>query len=387
MKKIIFLTSTRADYGLLKPIINEVKRNQKFEVIVAVTGAHLSSEFGLTYHEILEDEIKIDRKLEILLSSDSPVSISKSMGLAMISFSEYFEEIKPDALFVLGDRYETLAVCCVAMNSGIPIVHLYGGEKTEGAVDEAIRHAITKMSYLHLTSTEEYRKRVIQLGEHPSRVYTVGSTGVENVLQNKLLSKEELKRNFQYLFNKQYVVVTFHPVTLENGTAQKQFNELLEAFEIYNNMNFIFTKANADTNGRIINKMMEEYAAKRENVFLFESLGALRYLSILKYAVAVIGNSSSGLIEAPSFLIPTIDIGDRQKGRIRADSVIHCEPIKSEICKALDMALSLEFKEKIKKVQNPYGNGDTSKKIAKILKENLLTQRIDLKKQFYDIIF
>lgn len=386
-KKVTILTATRAEYGLLKTIIKELDNHKEFEAIVVVTGAHLSSEFGLTYREILEDGIRIDRKIEILLSSDTPVSISKSMGLAMISFAEYFEEIMPDVLIVLGDRYETLAVCCAAMNAGIPIVHLYGGETTEGATDEAIRHCITKMSYLHFTSTEEYRKRVIQLGEHPSRVYTVGSIGVENALNMKLLSKADLEKDIHSVLDMPYAVVTFHPATLEKGMAEKQFSEILKALECYTDIKFIFTKANADAEGRIINKMIEDYASVRGNVIFFDSLGALKYLSLLKYAMVVIGNSSSGLIEAPSFHIPTINIGDRQKGRLSAESVIHCNPIKEEICKALDVCLSSEFREKIKNIQNPYGNGQTSKIVVKILEEKLLHRKINLKKEFYDISF
>lgn len=384
-KKISVLTATRAEYGLLKPIILALQSIDEFEVEVVVTGAHLSPEFGLTYQEIEKDNIKIGKKIEILMSSDTSVAISKSMGLAMISFAEYFDEKKPDALLVLGDRYEALAVCCVAMNAQIPIIHLYGGETTEGAIDEAVRHSITKMSYLHFTSTEQYRKRVIQLGEHPDRVFDVGAVGIENIKNMKLLSKEELQESIQFTLDKPYVVVTFHPVTLEKENAGEQFQEILSAFDRYQDFIFIFTKANADANGRIINKMIDEYVLKHGNAVAFDSLGQLRYLSALKYADMVIGNSSSGLVEVPSFKIPTVNIGDRQKGRMQAETVINCQPVEQEVYEAMLRADSAEFRKKIKEVENPYGDGNTSAKIVEVLKQYFIGQEVDLKKKFYDI--
>lgn len=386
-KTITVLTATRAEYGLLRPIIKAMIESGNYDVKVVVTGAHLSPEFGLTYQEILNDDIEIDQKIEILLSSDTPVSISKSMGLAMISFSEYFDQKPTDALMVLGDRYETLAVCLTAMNARIPIIHLYGGETTEGAVDEAIRHAITKLSYLHFTSASEYRDRVIQLGEHPDRVFAVGGIGIENALNMPLLSKDKLEKSIDFKLDKPYAVVTFHPVTLEDGQAEKQFLEILKAFDEHPEMLYIITKANADANGRIINKMIDAYATEHENVVAFESLGALRYLSALKYADMVIGNSSSGLVEVPSFHIPTINIGDRQRGRLMAESVICCEPTKEAVSNAMKLADSKAFREKLADANNPYGDGNTSKKIVAVLDEKLLNQEIDLKKQFYDIPF
>ena len=383
---ITVLTATRAEYGLLNPIIHALQESDLFDVKVVATGAHLSPEFGLTYQEIEADGVEIDKKIEILLSSDTPVAISKSMGLAMISFAEYFDASKPDMLMVLGDRYETLAVCCAAMNARIPIIHLYGGETTEGAIDEAVRHSITKMSYLHFTSTQEYRKRVIQLGEHPDRVFSVGSIGIENALKMELLSKEELEESIQFKLDKPFAVVTFHPTTLEDGQAEKQFSEVLEAFDRHSNMQYIFTKANADANGRIINKMIDEYVASHDNTVAFTSLGVKRYLSALKYATMVIGNSSSGLVEVPSFKIPTINIGDRQKGRLQAESVINCEPISDEVDRAICKALSAEFRLVSDTVQNPYGDGNTSEKLVKILEKVLLSGNVDLKKKFYDLI-
>lgn len=385
MKTITVLTATRAEYGLLSPIISALKKCADIEVRIVVTGAHLSPEFGLTYKEIEKDGFEIDKKIEILLSSDTPSAISKSMGLAMISFADYFSERKSDALLVLGDRYETLAVCCAAMNERIPIIHLYGGETTEGAIDEAIRHAITKMSYLHLTSTEEYRKRVIQLGENPDRVYTVGGIGIENALKQKLMSKSELQDSLGFVLDKPYAVITFHPVTLEGSSAAEQCEELLNAIDAYPEMKFVITKANADSDGRVINKLLDEYANTHQNVLVRESLGMIRYLSALKYAEMAIGNSSSGLLEVPTFKIPTVNIGDRQKGRLQADSVINCKPVTSEICKAIEKAESEEFKGICKDVINPYGDGDTTSKVIKAIKNVIVDAPIDLKKKFYDL--
>lgn len=387
MKTIAIVTATRAEYGLLSPIIHALNKSDELKIKVVVTGAHLSPEFGLTYNEILMDGVKIDKKIEILLSSDTPVSISKSMGLALISFGEYFEESKPDFLLVLGDRYEMLAVCCAAMNAQIPIIHLYGGETTEGAVDEAIRHAITKMSYLHLTSTESYRHRVIQLGENPARVFSVGSIGIENIKHKALLSRQDLEQDLGVKLDSPYAVVTFHPVTLEGTNAESQFRELLAALDENAEMKYLITKANADANGRIINRMIDVYAANHENVAAFESLGTLRYLSAVKYADMVIGNSSSGLIEVPTFKIPTINIGDRQRGRIKAESVLDCMPVKEEICKMIKKAGEKNFRMFCKTVVNPYGDGNTSSKIVKIIKNLLLNQKLELKKSFFDINF
>ena len=385
MKKIIsVLTATRAEYGLLKPIVAKLNEIGEFDVRIVVTGAHLSSEFGLTYKEIDKDGFHIDEKIEILLSSDTPASISKSMGLAMIGFADYFGKLKPDLLILLGDRYETLAVAMTAMNQRIPIAHLYGGETTEGAIDDSIRHVITKLSYLHFTSTDDYRKRVIQLGESPDRVFNVGAIGIENILNEKLFTKEELEATLQVDLNNTYAMVTFHPVTLEKNSAKRQIESLLEVCKSYEKMNFIFTKANADSEGRIINQFIDEYAKTNDNIMAFTSLGMIKYLSALKYSAMVIGNSSSGLLEAPSFGIPTVNIGDRQKGRIQASSVINCEPTIEDIKKAIDIALSKDFTKKAKETSNPYGNGKTSEKVVDVIMEFVLDKKIYLKKKFYD---
>ncbi len=386
MKAITVLTATRAEYGLLSPIIRALKSVDEFEVRIVVTGAHLSQEYGLTYKEIEEDGYEIDRKIEMLLGSDTTVSISKSMGLAMISFADYFSERRPDALLVLGDRYETLAVCCVAMNERIPIIHLYGGETTEGAIDEAVRHAITKMSYLHLAGSEAYRRRVIQLGENPERVFTVGSIGVENALNMNLLNRRELGKQLQFSLDCPYAVVTFHPVTLNNNSTLEQVGELLKAIAEKSEMKYIITKANADSEGRKINYVIEEFAKQRKNVIVVSSLGSLRYLSALKYADMVIGNSSSGLAEAPAFGIPTINIGDRQKGRWKEKSVIDCEPTCENICRAIERAQSDDFKKICVQVAKSCSNEKTTSKVVSAI-QKMMSEDIDLKKEFYDVDF
>lgn len=384
IKRLCVVTATRAEYGLLRPIIQKLKLVDEFDIKVIVTGMHLSPEFGLTYKEIEQDKIVIDKKVEILLSADTPAAISKSMGVAMIGFADYFIDTEFDAVILLGDRYEMLAVACVAMNFRIPIIHLYGGETTEGAVDEAIRHAITKLSYLHLTSTEIYRNRVIQMGENPERVFCIGAMGVENVFNAPLWSKQQTENYFN-VKNDTYCLVTFHPVTLEDKSSEYQIKQLLSALDEFTSWKFIITKANADKDGRIINQLLELYAKKHENVYLYDSLGMIRYLSVMKYCRMVIGNSSSGLVEAPSFNIPTINIGDRQKGRIRAQSVIDCVPEKDNIVCAMKKGDDNDFRVELANVKNPYGDGNVSEKVVCILKQQLLFSSINLKKHFYNI--
>lgn len=383
MKKICVVTGTRAEYGLLYWLLKEIEADKELQLQVIVTGMHLSPEFGLTYKEI-EKEFSVNKKIEMLLSSDTSIGISKSMGLAQISFSEAYEELQPDIVVVLGDRYEIFSATSAAMIARIPIAHLHGGEKTEGAFDESIRHSITKMSHLHFTATEEYKNRVIQLGEHPSRVFNVGGMGIENIKRLKLLNKDEFEKSIDFKLKYKNILVTFHPVTLENSTAQEQFKELLDAIDELEDTNIIFTKANSDTDGRVINQMIDEYVTKNSHKSIgFTSLGQLRYLSALQYIDAVVGNSSSGLAEAPSFRIGTINIGDRQKGRIKASSVIDCEPNKDSILKTFEKLYSKEFQEKLKIVQNPYGDGCASKKIVEILKS--VDLKNILKKSFYDL--
>ena len=386
MKRIGIMTGTRAEYGLLKPLMQEINKDNDLELYLIVSGMHLSPEFGMTYQEIEEDGFEINAKVEMLLSSDSPAGISKSIGLGVIGFTDEFQRADLDMLILLGDRYEALSAAICALVMRIPIAHLHGGELTEGAIDEGIRHSITKMSYLHFTSTEQYRNRVIQLGENPERVFYVGALGVENIKKIKLMTKEELERSIHFEIDENTVIVTYHPVTLENNTVEEQFLNLLEVLDRNPKIRMIFTKANADTNGRIVNELIDKYAAQNsERACAFVSLGQKRYLSALKYCRIVIGNSSSGIIEAPSFGKPIINIGDRQKGRICADSVINCGYTQQEIQQAMETALTEEFENKARNCRNPYEKENTAANIISVIKDYLLNDKIKLKKGFYDI--
>lgn len=381
--KVCIVTGTRAEYGLLYWLMKGIQADSELELQLIVTGMHLSPEFGLTYQEI-EKEFFISKKIEMLLSSDTAVGISKSIGLAQISFAEAFDELQPDLVIVLGDRYEIFAAASAAMIARIPIAHLHGGETTEGAFDEAMRHSITKMSHLHFTATEQYRNRVIQLGETPERVFNVGGMGIENIKRLKLLSKEEFEKSIDFKLAEKNLLVTFHPVTLEKSTAQQQFAELLSALDSLANTHIIFTKANSDTDGRIINQMIDNYVSANPcKAVGFTSLGQLRYLSALQYMDAMVGNSSSGLAEAPSFKIGTINIGDRQKGRIQASSVIDCEPSQASIGQAFEELYTLEFKKELATTVNPYGDGLASIEIIKVIKNICLNNIV--KKIFYDL--
>lgn len=382
--KICIATGTRAEYGLLKPLIEKISADDDFTLQLLVTGAHLSPEFGLTYKQIEADGYAIDAKVEMLLSSDTAEGITKSMGLGMIGYADAFKRLNPELLVILGDRYEMLAVASSALIFRIPIAHIHGGELTEGAYDDAIRHAITKMSALHFTSTEAYRRRVIQLGEQPEHVINVGAIGLDNFKSLKLLSKEEIEKELHIKFNRYNYLIGFHPETLSESSVEEQFNELLAAIDTQEESFFIFTKANADTDGRIINQMMEAYVQVHpEKSVLFASLGTLRYLSVMKQVTAVIGNSSSGILEAPSAPTATINIGERQKGRIQADSIINCRANKGDITRAVNEVKSGRFSEKLKEIVNPYGNGTASCQIMQIFKS--FSTDILKQKKFYDI--
>lgn len=385
MKKVCVITGTRAEYGLLRPVIDRIYKSDELELQLVATGMHLSTEFGLTYKEIENDEYPITNKIEMLLSSDTPVGITKSMGVALMGFADCFDANKPDIAVILGDRYEMLVAAAAAMVAGIPIAHIHGGELTEGAMDEAIRHSITKMSHLHFTTTEEYRRRVIQLGETPDTVYNVGALGVENVKTVSLLNKEELEKELGFQFTAPTIMVTYHPVTLEKLESEKQFKMLLDAIDGHKDISVIFTKANADMDGRIINKMIDDYVSSNEKrCRAYTSLGQLKYLSTLQFCVAAVGNSSSGIIEVPSFKIPTVNIGDRQRGRMHAESVINCGYGTEEIESALKKALSSHFRGKAANVKNPYEGEKTSYDIVRIISE-ALCHGIDIKKKFYDL--
>jgi GDP/UDP-N,N'-diacetylbacillosamine 2-epimerase (hydrolysing) len=388
MKDICIVTSSRADYGILKPLISRLYNSSDISLSIIVTGMHLCPEFGYTYREIEADGFTIHKKIDVQLSSDSSSGMSKTMGMALICFAEYFEEHVFDLVIVLGDRYEIAAVCIAAFNRRLPIAHLHGGELTEGAIDNEYRHCITKMSSLHFVSCEDYRKRVIQLGEPPKMVFTVGALGIENVKNIELITIEELEKDLNFeLKEKPYCVVTFHPVTLEQNTGKRQIKELMDALDEFPDMAFIITKSNSDAGGREINQLWDDYGSTKRNCLVVASLGVRRYLSALKYSSMMIGNSSSGITEGPALQIPTINIGDRQKGRIMAESIICCKPEKDDVVNAIKKALTPEFQDVSRQVINPYGDGNTSSKIVEIIQEQLNGNKIKLKKEFYDIEF
>ena len=383
MKKVLVITGTRAEYGLLRWVIDGISKSNLLELQLCVTGMHLSPEFGLTFQEIEKDGYQIDSKVEMLLSADTPSAISKSMGLGLIGFADEFNRLKPDLILILGDRYEIMCAAIAATIARTPIAHLHGGEATEGCIDEAIRHSITKMSHLHFVAAEEYSRRVIQLGEHTNRVFCVGGTGVDNIHKLDLLSKQELENSLDFELGGKSILVTFHPVTLESNTSGDQMRELLASLSEFTDHKIIFTMPNADTDGREILKLIESFCLDNHNCRAYTSLGQLRYLSCLKYVDVVVGNSSSGLLEVPSFKIPTVNIGDRQKGRLKAGCVIDCSPIKNQIISAIKRAVSLDFKESCKVIKNPYGEGGASQKIIQTI-ESIALEDI-IKKSFYDI--
>ena len=383
-RKICVVTGTRAEYGLLYWTMKRIQDEQNLELQVIATGMHLSPEFGNTYNIIENDGFNIDNKIESLLSSDTGVGISKSVGLGIISFSEAYAQLQPDIVLVLGDRFEIMGAVTAAMICRIPVAHCHGGEATEGLIDEAIRHSITKMSQIHFACTEEYRNRIIQLGELPSNVYNVGGLGIENINKLDLLDREAFEDSINYKLKENNYLVTFHPVTLDDASAETQFSALIDALDKLDDSLIIFTKPNADNEGRIIIKLIDEYVSKNKNkAVTFISLGQLRYLSAIPFMTAVVGNSSSGLLEVPSFRIPTVNIGDRQRGRIQGDSVINCDPTETSIKKALDIAKSKEFRDNIKDKVSPYGEINSSE----IIIDKLINISLDgiLKKKFYNL--
>jgi len=381
-RKICFVTGSRAEYGLLYQLIKEIDEDQDLKLQIIATGMHLSEDYGNTFKQIEEDGFTIDKKVDIALLSDTEMSISKSIGIGVEKISKSFNEIKPDLIVVLGDRYEIFSAAIAAMIIKIPLAHIHGGEATEGLIDEPIRHSITKMSHLHFTATNDYRNRVIQLGEQPDKVFNFGGIGIDNIYKLDLLERDNFEKKINFKLGKKNILVTFHPVTLEKSTSKIHFQELLNSISDLKDTKIIFTKANSDIDGRIINQMIDEYVSKNDSSIAFKSMGQLNYLSALQFVDAVVGNSSSGIIEAPSFKIGTVNIGDRQKGRIKAISVINCLPNKENIDDALLKLYSKEFNEVVSKVINPYGNGGASIKIAKVLKSANLENII--KKSFYD---
>lgn len=376
MRKICVITSTRAEYGIMSKLIEKIDLDNKLQLQLVVTGSHLSKKFGETYKEITQP---ITKKIDIDIEEEP----THSMAQCIEKFSQAFIELKPDLILILGDRYEIMSVAIAAMLNNIPIAHIHGGEATHGVIDEAIRHSITKMSHIHFVACEEYRKRVIQLGENPKNVFNVGALGVENIEKMKLLSREALEEELNFKFGEKNLLVTFHPVTLEYSTSHEQFSELLSALDKLQNTKIIFTKPNSDTGNQPIIDLIDNYVRNNPNAIAFTSMGALKYLSTMQFVDGVIGNSSSGIIEAPSFKIGTVNIGDRQKGRVQSSSVINCEPKKEDILNAIQKLYSKEFKDILKNVQNPYKQKNTVDKIIEVLKSFNLKNI--LKKAFYDL--
>lgn len=370
MKKIAVFTGTRAEYGLLYWLLKDIQSDSALKLQLLVSGTHLSPEFGNTYTQIEQDGFTIDEKIEILLSSDTAVGVAKSMGLGILGFTDALNRLQPDALVILGDRFEALAAAQTAMILRIPVVHLHGGEITEGAYDDAIRHAITKLSYIHCTSTDESRNRVIQLGETPSRVKNVGAIGLDHLARSHFMSVPELSKSLSFSFTKPFLLVTYHPVTLADEEPVISFQALLDSLDEFPEYQVILTYPNADDGGRSIIPLLESYAKTHPNrVLAIPSLGQTRYLSAVKHSAAVIGNSSSGIIEVPSFGVSTINIGLRQKGRLSAKSVIHCVPSKKDIVDAIGIGINKSYKINDEAIFNPYGQGDASSQIITLLKE------------------
>ncbi len=382
-RKICVVTGSRADYGLLSLVMKEIKNDPALTLQLIVTGMHLAPDFGLTYREIEKDGFSIDARVEMLLSDDSAVGITKSIGRGVIGFADALHTLKPDLLMLLGDRFEILAAAQAAMVAKIPIAHIAGGDTTEGAFDEAIRHSITKMSHLHFVTNESSARRVRQLGENPEHIYTVGSPGIDVIKRATLLDRKKLETEIGFAFQKRNLLVTFHPATLDTQPAGVQFKELLSALDtLGNDTGIIFTMPNADTDGRAIIKKIEDYVASRPHAKAYASLGQVRYLSAMAEVDAVVGNSSSGLYEAPSFKKPTVNIGDRQKGRLQASSIINCKPESADIVRAIKEALTKDCSNTV----NPYGNGDSAQKIIAALR-SIPDFSTLLKKYFFNIAY
>lgn len=382
--KIGIVTTTRAEYGLLKVLIKNIYDDPETELNLIVTGTHLIEDYGNTVKYIEEDGFPIKKKIYVDIHTENSVEISKTMGRYFEAFSGVFEELELDFLVVLGDRYELIPICYCAANAKIPIAHISGGEVTEGAIDDAVRHCITKLSYIHFPACETYRKRIIQLGEDPQRVFNVGDPGVENVRKGSFLSEIEIRQKLG-LDPKPYFAVIFHPVTLDKISPEIQVDELLKAIARFKKFQFVIMKSNADAGGEKINQKLEKFVLENDNCVLFSSLKIDEFLSLQKHSLGLLGNSSSGIIETPCFGIPTINIGDRQRGRLFADSIISCPIDAEKIVDAINLALSDDFCQKAKNTKNPYGFGDTSAQILSHIKQTIKEGKIDLKKKFFDI--
>lgn len=382
-RRICVITGTRAEYGLLRLLMQGIRDDDQCELQLVATGMHLSPEFGSTYQVIEADGFRIDRKVDILLSSDSAVGIGKSVGLGVIGFAEAFEQLRPDLIVVLGDRFEILSAVNAALFARIPVLHIHGGEVTEGAVDECMRHAITKMSHVHCVATEDYRRRVIQLGEQPSNVHCVGGLGADAIKQIKLLNRTELESALDFQLKHRNLLITFHPETLAEDSSEAQMAEVLKALGEMDDAGLIFTLPNSDVGGRRLIVMLQDFVSRNPNARAFSSLGQLRYLSCMSICDGVIGNSSSGLLEAPSLKKGAVNIGDRQRGRLQAASVINCRPVHKEIKAAIQQLYAPAFQASLVRVINPYGDGGASERILSLIKD----QQFDrlTRKLFHDL--
>lgn len=386
MHKICVVTATRAEYGLLKNVIKEIEKDEDLDLYLIATGTHLSNDYGYTVQEIYDDGLIISDEIQILDDGNDELGIINTMANATRLLGEVLNRERPDLLVVLGDRYELLPICQCAVVLGIPIAHISGGEITEGAIDDFIRHAITKLSHLHFPGCEQYRQRIIQMGEEPNRVFNYGDVGIENIINMEYMSRQELEKSLNIKLDKPFACVTFHPVTLENACVEQQIMQVLDALKEVKDMIFIITKANADAGGKIINSCIDEFVEKNINSVAFYSVGIKRYLSLMKLSEFVLGNSSSGIVEAPSLKIPTINVGNRQKGRLQASSIINCEPKTNEILDAINMARTDAFKEIARNTVNPYGNGNTATLIVQEIKKYVSKDDLDnRKKSFYDM--
>ena len=382
MRKVCVVTGTRAEFGLLRWVMEGIQDSEWLELQLVVTGAHLSPEFGLTFREIEADGFQIDCKVEMLLSSDTAVGVSKSVGLAVTGLAEAFDKLRPDIVLLLGDRYEMWAAGAAATFARIPIAHIHGGELTEGAMDEAIRHGLTKMAHLHFVAAPEFRRRVIQLGESPERVFTVGAVGLDSIARSPLMCLDELQSSLGVELGKRNLLVTFHPVTLESGSALVQMKSLLHALDSFPDVHTFITLPNADMEGRGIINLIHEYVAHAPRAMAFKSLGQARYHSLMHYVDGVVGNSSSGLIEAPAMCKPTVNIGSRQSGRLRATSVVDCAPQTDSIIEAIQSIYTTEFQSRLANTINPYGILGASAKVVEVLETAPLKEI--LLKRFHD---
>lgn len=385
MKKICIVTTTRADYGLFRRIIKLINQDSKLNLLLVVTGTHLEDKYGNTIEEIEFDNFSISYKINMNMSKNKEIDIINSMAIAQKKFGKIYEKEKPDLLLILGDRYELIPICSSAMIFKIPIAHISGGEVTKGAIDDVVRHCITKMSYVHFPACEIYRKRIIQLGENPENIFNYGDLGVENIKKMKYLTKQELGETLDIDLSMPYVLLTFHPTTLENRNEVEHLNQILLAIEEMDMYQYIITKSNADLGGEMINKMLERYCETHNNAFLFSSLGSKKYISAIKYCEFVLGNSSSGFYEVPALRKPTINIGNRQSGRIKLESIINCEPKKEAIIHATKIIKNNEFLKKIENMVIPYDGNNTSSRIVQKIKEILYDKEINLEKEFFDI--